>query len=84
MSGAFSGAGSINPEWLEELQGRRNEQATLAGGLVGAASAKLKAMRSSLLPHSFAGIPVHWDDLPEDSKQHGFDNLKFRFTSSMG
>ena len=47
VSGAFSGAGSINPEWLEELQGRRNEQATLAGGLVGAASAKLKAMRSS-------------------------------------
>ena len=24
-------------------------------------------------------FPVHRDDLPEDSKQHGFDNLKFRF-----
>ena len=24
-------------------------------------------------------IPVHYEDLPEDSKQHGFDNLKFRF-----
>jgi ADP-ribosylglycohydrolase len=47
VSGAFSGAGSISPEWLAELQGRRSKHETLATGLVGAARGKLQAFRAS-------------------------------------
>ena len=47
VSGAFSGAGGINSEWLAELQGRRTTHETLATGLVGAARGKLQAFRAS-------------------------------------
>ena len=47
VSGAFSGAGSINPDWLTHLQGRRGKHETLATGLVSAARAKLQALRIS-------------------------------------
>lgn len=43
VSGAFSGAGSISPNWLAKLQDRRTKYETLATGLAGAARAKLQA-----------------------------------------
>ena len=47
VSGSFSGAGSINPDWLTKLDDRRGKHETLATGLAGAARAKLQALRSS-------------------------------------
>ena len=47
VSGAFSGAGSISPDWLARLQDRRTKHQELASGLVEAASDKFMAMRSS-------------------------------------
>ena len=35
VSGAFSGAGSINPDWLTKLDDRRGKHETLATGLAG-------------------------------------------------
>ena len=47
VSGAFSGAGRISPDWLAELQGRRGKHETLATGLAGAARGKLQAHRAA-------------------------------------
>ena len=47
VSGAFSGAGSINPDWLTKLDDRRGKHETLATGLAGAARGKLQALRAS-------------------------------------
>jgi ADP-ribosylglycohydrolase len=47
VSGAFSGVGSISPDWLARLQDRRTKHQELASGLVEAARDKLMAMRSS-------------------------------------
>lgn len=47
VSGAFSGAGSISPDWLTKLDDRRGKHETLATGLTGAARAKLQALRIS-------------------------------------
>ena len=47
VSGAFSGAGSINPDWLTHLEGRRGKHETLAAGLAKTARAKLQAHRAS-------------------------------------
>ena len=47
VSGAFSGAGRISPDWLAALEDRRNKHETLATGLTGAARAKLQALRAS-------------------------------------
>ena len=47
VSGAFSGAGRISPDWLANLQDRRGKQETLAAGLAGTARAKLQALRAS-------------------------------------
>ncbi len=47
VSGAFSGAGSIDPGRLTELQAARSRQPDLAAGLVAAARSKLQALRSA-------------------------------------
>ena len=47
VSGAFSGAGSISPEWLAELQDRRSKHESLAAGLVQAAHDRLQSLKSA-------------------------------------
>ena len=47
VSGAFSGAGSISPDWLANLHDRYSKHETLATGLSGAARGKLQALRAS-------------------------------------
>ena len=47
VSGAFSGAGSISPDWLARLQDRRTKHQELASSLVQAAHGKLQALRSA-------------------------------------
>ena len=47
VSGAFSGAGRINPDWLTALEDRRGKHGTLATGLAAAARAKLQAHRAA-------------------------------------
>lgn len=47
VSGAFSGAGGIGLKWLAQLQDRRSMHQEMAGGLVQAAHARLRALRSA-------------------------------------
>ena len=47
VSGAFSGAGSISPEWLAKLQDRRSKHESLAAGLVQAAHDRLQSLKSA-------------------------------------
>ena len=47
VSGAFSGAGGLSPDWLANLQDRRGKHETLATGLAAAARTKLQALRAA-------------------------------------
>ena len=47
VSGAFSGAGALSPDWQAKLQDHRGKHETLATGLAAAARTKLQALRAA-------------------------------------